>query len=116
MGEQVTGRVKVKMDGELLRSEPGASVTSWGGPKRTPMANDQGSTDFKVENKPGQIKATIHHVASTDIPAIRAFQGGTVIFETDTNHVYTMDGAFTEDVGELKDGKVEVTFGGDPIE
>jgi len=113
MGQQITGRVKVKIDGELLRSKAGASIQI-GGFKRNPMPNDQGTTDFKVENTAAQVKCTIQHVASTDLFAIRAFQGGTLIFETDTNVVYTVPGAFTEEVGDLKDGEVEVTFGGDP--
>ena len=113
MGEQVTGRVKEKVDGELLRSKPGATIQI-GGVKRNPMPNDQGTTDFKTENVPAMVKATLHHVANTDLPALLAFQGGTVIWEGDNNISYTVPGAFTQELGELKDGEVEVTFGGDP--
>lgn len=113
MGQQVSGRVKVKIDGELLRSKPGAMIQI-GGIKRTPVPNDQGTVDWKEEIEPSEVKATISHVANTDLPAIRAWAGGVLTFETDSGTTYTVPSAFTAGTGELKDGEVEVTFNGDP--
>jgi hypothetical protein len=111
---KATGRVKVKVDGDLLRSKSGASI-QLGGVKRTPVPNDQGTVDYKEETVPAEVKCTLVHVGTTDLPAIRAFAGGNVIYETDTGIVYTVPNAFFQEMGELKDGEVEVTFGGDPV-
>ena len=110
---QNTGRVKVKMDGDVLRSKPGASLQI-GGTKREAVPNDQGTVDFKESTAPAEVKCTLVHVATTDLDAIRDYSNGTVQFETDTGVAYTMPNAFCSDIGELKDGEVEVTFGGDP--
>lgn len=110
---KVTGRIKVKVDGELLRSKPGATLQI-GGVKRKPVPNDQGTVDYMEETAPAQVKATLIHVAGTDLRAINDFVDGTVIFETDTGHVFTIPDAFCEELGELKEGEVEVTFGGSP--
>jgi hypothetical protein len=109
---KATGRVKVKIDGELLRSKPGASIQI-GGVKRTPVPLDVGF-DHKEEPVPAEVKCTLSHVGATDLRAIRAFENGTVTYETDNGPVYTVPNAYCADMGELKDGEVEVTFGGDP--
>lgn len=109
-----TGRVKVKMNGDVLRSKPGASIQI-GGVKRTPVPNDQGTVDYKEETVPAQVKCTLVHVGKTDLPALLKFDDGTVQYETDTGLTYTVPNAFVEELGELKDGEVEITFGGDPI-
>jgi hypothetical protein len=112
---QATGRVKVKVNGTQLRSKRGASLQI-GGVTRNDVPNDDGTVDFNEETQPAQITATLTHTSETDLIALRNFKGGTVVFETDTGVSYSVGGAYTKSVGELSEGEVPVTFGGQPAE
>jgi len=114
MSTRQTGRVTVKVDGDQLRSKPGATA-QMGGVRRAYEMSDQGETVFKETLQPGMIKCTMQHCADTDLVALRNFVNGTVQYETDTGLVYTMAGAGTTEIGDLANGEVEVTFMGDPL-
>lgn len=110
---KASGRIKVKIDGELLRSLPGASIDI-GGVTREEKPNDQGTVDYVEKTKPAMVKAKLSHVGTTDLPRILAFTGGQVQYEADNGVTYLVPNAWTKEIGELADGEVEVTFGGDP--
>jgi hypothetical protein len=112
---KATGRVSVKVNGETLRSKPGASIKI-GGVTREDEPNDQGTVDFREQTEPAEVKATMVHVSTTDLIALRNFVNGTVNYETDTGVVFTVGGAYAKEVGELSNGEVEVIFGGNPAE
>lgn len=112
---QNTGRVTVKMNGDTLRSEAGASL-QYGGVTREAVPNDQGTVDYRETTQPAQVTATLIHVSGTDLEALRNFTDGVVNYETDTGKVYTIPGAFVSEVGELSEGTLDVTFMGNPAE
>lgn len=110
-----TGRVSVKVNGVTLRSAPGASIKI-GGVTREAVPNDQGTVDYRETTEAAEVSATLIHTAETDLIGLRNFVGGTVNFETDTGVVYVVGDAFVTELGELSEGEVEVTFGGNPAE
>ncbi|HLS32163.1 MAG TPA: phage tail tube protein [Brevibacterium sp.] len=112
---KVTGRVTVKINGETLRSAPGASIQV-GGVTREAVPNDQGTVDYRETTAAAEVSATLVHVAETDLIALRDFVGGTVNYETDTGVTYVIGDAFVTELGELSEGEVEVTFSGNPAE
>ncbi len=111
---QKSGRVTIKLNGDTLISKKGASL-KLGGIKKTVEMSDQGGAYHTEEWDPSEVKATMLHVATTDMPAILAFTG-VVSYETDTGVVYSIAGAVCTDLGELSNGEVEATFGGAPAE
>jgi hypothetical protein len=113
MGQQ-TSKVTVKIDGDQLSSKPGATA-QMGGVRRPGEMTDQNVFVYKENIIPGMIKCTLVHVAETDLPAIRNFKDGTVVYETDSNVIYTMANAVCSEIGDLSNGEVEVTFMGDPL-
>lgn len=112
---QNTGRVTVKVNGDTLRSRPGASLT-YGGVTREAVENDQGGIDYRESTQAGGVTCTLVHVSSTDLEALRNFRDGVVNYETDTGKVYVIPGAFTTEIGELSEGTLDVTFMGQPAE
>lgn len=110
-----SGRVTVKVNGDVLTSKPGASL-QMGGKQRAYEMSDQGTVHHQETLVPGQITCTLIHVATTDLPTLRDFVGGTVTFEDDIGVVYVMREAGTMEIGELANGEVEITFGGAPAE
>lgn len=115
MSTRKSGRVVVKLDGNVLTSKPGASLQI-GGPRRAFEMSDQGTPHFQETLVPAEIKATLIHVAETDLPALRGFSDGTVTFEDDLGVVYVVNSAATAEFGTLANGEVEITIGGAPAE
>lgn len=113
---QQTSKVTVKVDGDSIRSKAGSSSMTLGGLYRKDKEmTDQGVFMFKEKWQEGEIKTTLMHVADSDLIKIRDSKNVTVTYETDTQVTYTMANAVCAEVGELKDGEVEITFNGDPI-
>jgi hypothetical protein len=110
---QQTGRVTIKLGSETLRSKPGASLQI-GGIARDFDATDQMESFYRETPKAAQIKCTMPHMADTDIIALRDWKNGTAHFVTDTGRTFTVSNAAIADVGDLSNGEVEVTIGGDP--
>lgn len=111
---QATGRVKVAVNGSSFRSAPGASIQI-GGVQRDADATDQGQVYFREKIVPSMVKCTLVHFSDTDMVALRDLKSTTVTYECiDTGRVFTVANAFVMTVGDLANGQVEVTFGGDP--
>lgn len=109
---QQTGRVSIKLDNETLRSKPGASLQI-GGISRAFEATDQLESYFREQPKAAQIKCTMPHMSDTDVIALQAWKG-TAFFTTDTGQTFTVANAATAEIGDLANGDVDITIGGDP--
>ncbi len=110
---QVTGRVTIKLDSDSLRTKPGATLQI-GGIERQFDVTDQDQAYFRERSTPAAIKGTIVHASDTDLIALRKWKNGTAVFQTDSDHVYTIANAAVATIGELNGGEVEVTIMGDP--
>lgn len=109
---QVIGKVKVVLDGDALRSEPGATL-NLGLIKRTAMPNALGGVDYMEEFTNSEVKCTLLHVSDTDLEALERVTAGNVQFVGDNGVTYVIPDAFFAEAGEItSEGKVEVTFQG----
>jgi len=111
---QVTGIVKVYLNGDLQRSKEGASL-SFGGKERTAI---MGYTlhGFAEKAVASELEFTLAHMADTDLIAINDLVDATLRFETDTGPVFLVTNAFTTAPVKLTggEGDAEVTMQGDP--
>lgn len=112
---QKTGQISIKLDGRLIRSKEGATIQI-GGVRRTTSTDDQGRTYYQEKVYPAQVKATLIHTSDTDLEALRNGVGLVISFETDVGPNYMVRNAHFEEPGELSNGEVQITFGGDPAE
>jgi len=110
---QATGRVTIKVDGEVLRSREGASLQT-GGIVRTPLTTDQGKVYYTETTQPSEITATLIHTADTDVVGFRSKRDVTVSFETDTGAGWAVANAFVTEVGEISGGEFTVSLAGPP--
>lgn len=111
---QQTGRVTIKLDGEALRSKPGASLQT-GGIQRTGDMTDQGEFYYQEKYIPSTIKCTMPHFIDTDLPKLRAWKNGTATFVSDTGASFTVAKACVTELGDLSNGEVDVTIMGNPV-
>jgi hypothetical protein len=112
---QVTGRVTLTLDNDQLRSKPGASLQI-GGIEREFDATDQGEAYYKEKSVAASVKCTMVHCADTDLLKLQKFKDGTAQFICDSGPTYTITNAGTAKVGDLQNGEVEITLGGQAAE
>ncbi len=111
---QLTGTVKIVLNGTSHKSKPGAKYDP-GGRTRTAVTGDQG-TDYVESLRPAMVDAEFHWTPDLDLDALNNFKDGTVQFMADTGQNYVMENAFRS--GELvstagNSGGVPVKFEAD---
>ncbi len=113
---QVTGIVKIKINGNLYRSKEDAKL-KLGGKEREAV------TGFKVYGYtekvvPSEVDFTIAHTADLDPQSLNAMTSETLEFECDTGPVYIVRNAFCTKALELTGGSgdLAVAFSGDPVD
>lgn len=111
---QVTGIVKIFVNGSLQRSKEGAKL-SFGGKERTAQTGHE-VYGFSEKVVPASIEFTLAHLSGDDLPGLSDTTGAEVKFETDTGVSYVITNAFTTKPVELTggEGDVAVEMMGDP--
>lgn len=113
---QVTGIVRVKVDGELQRSKEGAKL-NFGGKERTMQT---GHSVYGPSEKivPSVLSFTLAHMGGDDLLGLAAKLDSTLEFETDTGDTYIVSKACCTKPPELTGGEGDVTFefSGQPAE
>ncbi len=111
---QVTGIVKVYLNGSLQRSKEGAKLVL-GGYERT-AAVGHSVYGFSQKKVPAMVEFTLAHTADTDLIELANMVEATVKFETDTGQSFMVANAFTTKPPEITggEGDVAMEMSGDP--
>lgn len=114
MSQKLMGVAKIKINGELVQSEPGATL-KLGGKKRELQVGHAvyGPTE---EVEPSELECKVYVSAATPVEDLKNVEQGTINFETDIGKVYVCTNMWSLDGGELTDGKgmLALKYGGDP--
>lgn len=113
MSSQATGRVTIKVNGDVFRSRNGASLQT-GGITRTALTTDQGKVYFTEDTQPSEIVATLVHTQADDVVGLRSLRDVTASFETDTGAGWAIANAFVTEVSPIASGEYTVTLMGPP--
>jgi molybdopterin synthase catalytic subunit len=105
---QVTGIVRVKINGKLHRTKQGA-VLNFGGKTRT-VQKGHSVYGFSEEVAESVVTITIAHASDTDIEELKDLVDAVVLFETDTGKTYQVNGAFVSTPPELTGGEGDLTL------
>lgn len=97
---QITGKATVRVDGEELLTEVGATLNV-GGVEREAQLGPRGVQGYKENPVAPTLQATVQHTGETDIVRLAAITAGTVLFETDTGTTYLLRSAFVTEPPEL---------------
>ena len=112
---QITGKAKIRVDGNVLRTENGASLNP-GGVNRNPEAHG-GSTYYSEEDVPPMLECSVLMTSDIDIIYLSDITGATVMFEADTGQNYVLRDAFTtEPVPHDAAGKAPLKMSGTAVE
>jgi Phage tail tube protein len=89
---RITGIAEITVDGQRLATENGATLDP-GGYNREPERHG-GDTYYKEEEVSPSLECNVLHTSETDILALSAITGATVIFKANTGQRYMLRGAF----------------------
>jgi len=114
---QITGRCWLYVNGALLRSKAGASLSGVGSTERTPVVGAQ-VWGYSEKTVAPTVEATLAHTADLSLVALGQLVDATVTFECDTGVSYLLRHAWCENAPDLADGEgdVKVKFCGMSIE
>lgn len=108
---QVTGIIRVKLNGTLLRTKQNTTLQT-GGEERT-VQKGHSVYGFSSSVRESTLSIVIAHTVDVDMDELRDLVDGVVLIETDTGATFQMNGAFTSVPPELSDGEgdlsVEIT-------
>lgn len=99
---QVTGILKLYIDGKMMRTKPGAKFKV-GGKKREAVSGHS-VYGFAEEVVHSELDCTIAHMSDTDAVAISGYIEQTLKVETDTGQTYIVKNAWVSEPCELSSG------------
>lgn len=109
------GKAKVKYNGKLADSKPGASCDR-GGIKRTPVNTDNGM-GYTEETVNSLVECELVLRAGDSLDELQNLTDGTIVFECDTGQRYIIKDAFCTDPPKITGGQgVNISFAGKPAE
>lgn len=106
---QVTGRVRIVIDGVRYRSKEGASLDT-GGIAREAAMSDSGVDGYSEKYTTPKVDFSINHTADISLEALQAITNSTLLFQTDTGRVYTLRGAWCAEPPKLSKNEVSLSF------
>lgn len=112
----ITGIARIKVNGELLESKPGAELDLGG--KERELRSGHRVYGYSEKVMPAVLTCTFYWKAGAPIEAIRNLTEGLVTFESDVGETYQISNATTLKTVKVKDetGEVDVEIGGDAAE
>jgi hypothetical protein len=108
---KVAGIINIKVDGQLIRSEPGATM-NYGGITRQEIISGK-NVDYQESFAAGKIEASVPMVSGISLEDMRSWVDKTVVFETDIGVSFLFTNMFTTSAIEMSDGKVKLAMAGD---
>lgn len=108
----------IKVDGELLRSLPGAKL-DLGGKVRSSVVGASEVHGYSEAIKPAALECEISLVEGASLEKLRNITNATITFEADTGQTWIVRGAFTTETLNItagEGGKVALKMEGQPAE
>jgi len=108
MATQVTGLVEIRIDGNVIRSLPGATLTLDGANKEAIYAG--GEFLYKEDPQPPELDMKVAHTADQSIRELADIVDALAIVTTDTGVVFHMRNAWTMEPPQLDSGAGEISL------
>lgn len=106
---QLTGRVHIRVDGELLATQEGSKLNNPTGTEREAVVGNKVHGYIEKTVVPG-VECTLSHSRALSVTRIGAITDATLTFECDTGVVYILSHAWTASVASLEGSKLAVKF------
>ena len=115
MSIQIAGKATIRIDGEVIPTENGASLTP-NSPTRKAERHG-GNTYYSEEETVPMLEANVLLTKDVDVLYLSNIKGATVMYESDNGKQYVLRNAFTtEAVPFSGDGKAAIKMSGQAVE
>lgn len=116
MGQPITSRVTIKVDGEIILNRSGFTFRK-GGIQRTSVTGDGGVHGYTEEQMPSRLHGNVTDNEKSDIDD-HDIGDATILIETNSGKSYVMSGAWRVDMPEVDigAGQYSVAFEGPAAE
>lgn len=91
---QITGKAIIRVDGEEMRTEDGATLNIGGSSRSSKMGGGK-NHGYQEEDVPCSMECNIYHEKDLSLRWLSDITGATVMFETDTGSEFVLRDAFT---------------------
>ena len=112
------GRATIRLNGRTLRTNEGASIDLGGEEKNTKMGSSR-VNGYTVKAKQSIIECEISVAVGESVEDLRNVTNATVVFETDSGHIYVIREAeqmLSIKITEGDGGAIPLRFEGQPAE
>lgn len=99
MSGRITGVATIRVDGEEIPTERGATLNPGGVNRETKMAGRR--VYYNEEPVAPTLQATVLHTEDIDLVDMGKIRDATVLFECDNGQDYMLTGAFVTETAEL---------------
>ncbi|UXF57493.1 tail tube protein [Chromohalobacter phage YPCBV-1] len=103
MSGRITGVVTIRVDGQEIPSERGATLNPGGVNRTTKMAGRR--PYYNEEPVAPTLQCTVLHTEELDLIEMNTIRNATVLFESDNGQDYMLTGAFVTETAELNSGE-----------
>lgn len=118
MSKKIHGQAEIRINGQYIESEDGATLTP-GGLKNNPAMTGK-SFYFNQTTIPSVVTCRVPVTKDTSIRALQELNDVEIIFQSDTGRTWIVRGACQTNelnlAGGEGNGKVELSFSGEPAE
>lgn len=111
---QYLGRAKIKANGVVLDTKPGASL-DLGGIQRDSVVNEH-SMGFTETPKPARLECELALKRGDSVEQFRNLTDATIVFECDTGQSYIAKGGYTTETISLSSNSVKLVFMAQPAQ
>jgi len=103
MSARITGVATIRVDGQEIPTERGATLNPGGVNRNTKMAGRR--VYYNEEPVAPTLQATVLHTEELDLIDVGSIRNATVLFECDNGQDYMLTGAFVTETTELNSGE-----------
>lgn len=109
MGD-VTGRLTLRVNGQVMPTKPGLKVQGIGGVERTPIEGENGIHGYSTKKVPAVVEGAITDMGDLTLTDLANATDVTVTVEGENKKTYTMESAVCAGALELTSGEGEVSI------
>lgn len=107
--KQLTGVVKIRVAGTLVRSKKGAKLSNISGKTRE-VVEENGFKGFTEDSVAPRVEFTVMHTGDFKIVDMANLKSTSITFECDSGATYVLEGCVCLSSGELSNGEAPFEF------
>ncbi len=117
MAKVFLSRVWLRINGQLMETDPTTTKVDLGGFEREAVVTDQGFAGYTEKPKEANVETTIRVSSDTDLIAMKDWTNAVITLQYNSGQIFVMrDATITEPPSLSSDGKCTLKFFGNAVQ